>query len=543
MKTKINENVIPETLLGCMDMIVAKGGEKALKIADVLARRLQLTSNQTILLSYFLSKADDNRVYLSEIAELMGCTLLSVLKSSSDIDVLVNKHYLVRSTYNGSTTYAVNNEALKALCKDRPYIYVPTKPKNLSDFVDKICELIFELRNRNLALYDFTKEFENLLENCRSLREVKYLTRIKNIMTTDLAVFFFIVNSLITDNDEDVSTEELSCLFDCRSAARNNTSSMLDGSNLLIVAGLVEGHCDDGFSSQKYFCLTEKAKHLLFPGLSFSNTTAQLNNLIRAENIVAKKLFYNAEVRKQVEELKKMLMPRNYKLMVKRLEDVGLRKGIACLLYGEPGTGKTELVFQLAKATGRDIFKVDASTLRDKYVGESEKHVKAFFEEYRKACSKSKHTPVLFFNEADGILGTRFKSTNNSVDQMSNTINNLLLEEIENLQGILIATTNLPSNLDAAFTRRFLYKINLKKPDVQVRAAILKSKLKFLTKIEAEKLATLYPLSGGEVENISRKAVVRYVVSGSRVTFDELSALCKAEVSKLNHVVTIGFNK
>ena len=86
--------------------------------------------------------------------------------------------------------------------------------------------------------------------------------------------------------------------------------------------------------------------------------------------------------------------------------------------------------------------------MRNKYVGESEKNIKAVFQRYREICKQSEVMPILFFNEADALINKRTENIEHSVDKMDNAMQNIILQEIENLDGILIATTNLTSNLD-----------------------------------------------------------------------------------------------
>ena len=109
---------------------------------------------------------------------------------------------------------------------------------------------------------------------------------------------------------------------------------------------------------------------------------------------------------------------------------------------------------QLAKKTGRDIFCIDMSKLKSKWVGESEKCVKGVFNTYRHLCKSKKTKPILFFNEADAIFGKRMENVDSSAAQMLNTLQNIILQEMETLDGIMICTTNLHGNLDSAFERR-----------------------------------------------------------------------------------------
>ena len=533
---------IHSTIIEAMELIVSGSDDTALKMASHLGKALSMTRNQALLLSHFCSKSEDHRILLTEIAKQMGCNYLYLLRASGDIEELVNRRYLRRTMFNGLTTYAVNKEALTSLCQNKPYVYSPMVLKTFGECFGKACDLINDVRSHNIIPGDFMAELEDLLERCKKMPTIANLKKIKGITTTDFGILFFIANSLIADNDEDVSTEEMYCLFNSHAHACDNLSSMSDGSHRLIQAGLIEGHCEDGLFSAKYFRLTSKAKNLLFPGMHLKVEVFATQHLIKAESISAQKLFYDPDIQKYVDELATMLKPRKYKHVVERLNKCGLRKGIACLFYGEPGTGKTELVLQLARASGRDIFKVDASALRDKYVGESEKRIKAIFDEYRRACSQSKLTPILLFNEADAVLSKRLSNLQSSVDQMSNTCQNILLEEMENFEGIMIATTNLTTNLDIAFERRFLFKIEFGRPNSTVLAAIIKAKFPMLTKNESTTLANRHLLSGAEVENVARKANVHYAITGEEITLDVLLNLCDNETHK-KKPNPIGFTK
>lgn len=128
------------------------------------------------------------------------------------------------------------------------------------------------------------------------------------------------------------------------------------------------------------------------------------------------------------------------------------------------------------------------------------------------------------------------------MDKMENSIQNIILQEMEALDGIMIATTNLTTNLDKAFERRFLYKIQFNRPTVEARAAIWQAMMPSLTENDARTLASQFDLSGGEIENIIRKYTVEVILSGQ--DFIDLSAiieLCRNERISNSTRVKIGF--
>ena len=211
------------------------------------------------------------------------------------------------------------------------------------------------------------------------------------------------------------------------------------------------------------------------------------------------------------------------------LRSKGLRPGFTCLFYGAPGTGKTETVYQIARKTGRGIIMADVSKLKSMWVGESEKNLKRLFAKYTTCVRRSGKAPILCFNEADAIFGIRKSGAEDAVDKMENSLQNIILQEMENLRGILIATTNLTENLDKAFERRFLYKVHFENPSVEAKTKIWSSLIPELAEGEPERLAGKYAFSGGQIENISRKRIVQSVLTGHDPTIEEIEQMCREE--------------
>ena len=288
--------------------------------------------------------------------------------------------------------------------------------------------------------------------------------------------------------------------------------------------------------------LSDGVTSTFFEGVEIARPEKETHSdLVSATSITAKELFYNESEAEQIGRLAGLLDEKNYSGIRARLAETGMRKGFGILFYGAPGTGKTASAFELARQTGRDIFVVDMSKLRSKWVGDSEKNVKGLFNIYRRLCRKNERAPILLFNEADAIFMKRFENVEASVDQMNNTLQNIILQEMENLDGILIATTNLVGNLDPAFERRFLYKVEFHKPGVAARAKIWKSMIKSLSDADAETLAVRYDFAGGNIENVARKSSVEYVLSGRKPSVESLSTFCEEETYAKTERKRIGF--
>lgn len=112
---------------------------------------------------------------------------------------------------------------------------------------------------------------------------------------------------------------------------------------------------------------------------------------------------------------------------------------------------------------------------------------------------------------------------------------------MEDFEGILIATTNLTTNLDKAFERRFLYKISFSKPAVAARTRIWKDKISGLSHKNAKLLAQEFNFSGGQIENIARKYQMEVVLKGNTPCINDLQRFCNDEGLETQQANRIGF--
>lgn len=199
------------------------------------------------------------------------------------------------------------------------------------------------------------------------------------------------------------------------------------------------------------------------------------------------------------------------------MEDWGLKRilkpGYRALFYGPPGTGKTLAATLLGKKNNMDVYRVDLSMIVSKYIGETEKNLAKVFD-----LAENRNW-ILFFDEADALFGKR-TSTNTSNDRHANQEVAYLLQRIEDFPGTVILATNLKSNIDEAFSRRFQSIIYFPMPSEELRADLWRSMLpKEWLGDDAEELiatAAQSELSGGSIANVVRKCAVK-LTSGSKV--------------------------
>ncbi len=249
------------------------------------------------------------------------------------------------------------------------------------------------------------------------------------------------------------------------------------------------------------------------------------------EKIKVKKLIYESGVDDQIHMLENLLQEDKYQEFRQRMDKARLPGGLTMILFGAPGTGKTESVLQLAKATGRAILQINIDAIKSPYLGENEKLTKQIFKDYYRISKKSKRTPILLFNEADALFSTRsaISNTNPVATQINNAVQNILLDEMERFNGILVATTNFLVNFDAAFERRFLFKLSFGEPSIRTLAEIWKIKIPVLNEDQCRNLASHYSLSGGQIDNIVRKMELNEVLFGKPFSMEELEKFCREE--------------
>jgi len=241
-----------------------------------------------------------------------------------------------------------------------------------------------------------------------------------------------------------------------------------------------------------------------------------------------KRLFLPDTLVRTLKQFENAIAPQRFAKVRAMLKESHLAAGFVALFYGEPGTGKTASVYELAYRTGRDVLQVDLAAIQSKWVGQSEKNTRAIFDEYRRAVEEMALEPILLFNEADGLFSRRF-DVRDSIAQMHNTMQNIILEELENFDGICIATTNLTQNLDNAFARRFLYKLEFPKPGLSQRKAIWYARLPELPDDAIEHISC-HVLSGGEIENVVKKYRLEMILNDETPSLTELEEWCAMEI-------------
>ena len=307
---------------------------------------------------------------------------------------------------------------------------------------------------------------------------------------------------------------------------RIKNRALLDEGSKLIENSLIdydESLNNYGGFSRTFYITDEILQSVMHPKTESKSKKLALETLVKEQEIfelIEPSTDINDVVLDvKVKELLDAILKQVDRRVLARLSSWGIksRKNVDAkiIFYGPPGTGKTMSALSLAKSLKKQVLSFDCSKILSKYVGESEQNVRKIFDTYKEICAKSKSEPVLLLNEADQFLSTRVEG-GSGADKMHNQMQNIFLEQIERFEGVLIATTNFLQSLDIAFSRRFDYKIEFKKPDLAARLAIWRKVLpenaSFEENFDVKELAK-FELSGAQImlalKNTALKVAVR----------------------------------
>jgi SpoVK/Ycf46/Vps4 family AAA+-type ATPase len=210
-----------------------------------------------------------------------------------------------------------------------------------------------------------------------------------------------------------------------------------------------------------------------------------------------------------------------------------LNPGLRVLFQGPSGTGKTFAASILASTLGKDLYRLEISSVVNKYIGETEKNLSRVFE------LAEELDVVLLLDEGEALLARR-TSVQTSNDRYANLETNFLLQRLESFEGIVIVTTNAADHIDSAFQRRMDIVVDFRPPDVNERMRLWQLHLPAehgVTSGLLRDLASRCQITGGQVRNAVLHAAVlaiddrsvmgdAHVVAAIQREYRKLGALC-----------------
>ena len=499
------------TLLQAMERVVELSKDsqmsqefmkKAKAEIQLLAKSYEVTERQAVLFCVCMEKGP-RRVDYDDLASHLDISKIKIMGYATDIDALVRRRLLKYRDVKDEEDFDVPNAVVRCLKHNEVYQLPQRTGLDCAALFELLDQWFDDLNDDAIGSCQLRDEIQSLFDDNPQVAFVHHLRQYGLSAENEMIAAFF-CNRLVNNNDDDIRFNQLSDLFENSRDYNNAKAELRSAQHTLMKKRLIEHICEDGIADTSKYHLTPDAQRDLLAELNINPVEETLAGTLKLSDLTPKKMFYPQEVEKQVNELSKLFQQEEFQKIQDRMKEKGFRNGFACLFYGGPGTGKTETVYQLALQTGRSIMIVDVPQIKSKWVGDSEKNIKALFDRYREVVKRSKLAPILLFNEADAIIGKRQEGAERAVEKMENSIQNIILQEMENLDGIMIATTNLQENMDKAFERRFLYKVKFDKPTEEARRHIWHTMIPELGDLDIHTLASKYDFSGGQIENIAR---------------------------------------
>jgi len=514
---------------------------------DYVCRRAKLSHMEAVFFSHFIYNADQ-ATSIYEIGKQLKLDSLETMKYLEIVESLESKKYIYseknhRSKNERLLHYSVPIDIQKQTGKGK-FSNKKNSGLNTEGFFNYAQSVFEQCCDNDLNYEGYREEIVGLIDN-KKLPLVKKMDEL-DLMNEEKTLFVSLCCVYLDKEVNTFAVGDIEGLYRLGGYVnlRRLRSSLNNLDHKFYTLEILENANRDGFGDRHCFCFTKNMLDIINRELDIkTDKKDNRKGLMLFDEIKEKPMFYNDKENKKLEELASLLDDGNFRQIQDRLSTSGMRTGFACLFSGHAGTGKTESVYQIARKTGRDIMYVDIAETKSKWFSESEKMTKAIFTKYKKYVEDNVKAPILLFNEADAVFSKRRQlgDSRNGPGQTENAIQNIILQEMEDLKGILICTTNLTNNFDKAFERRFLYKIEFEKPSADVRHKIWKSMIPDFGDEDAKVLSASFELSGGQIENIVRKRFVDIVLKGNPPTLDAMIELCNDEFLAKESPRRVGF--
>lgn len=513
-----------------------------------LAGYFGISKNQALILAiiYSLNYMGDT-VDIHDLISYLDCNPMKILEFSDDFKYLHASEILLieKSRHRiklagNNDQFIINEKVTEAILNDKTMPVVKQ-----ADFTEAIEELEKIHSMTDDRAHEESPTLYLIIEVRDLLTKYHHFPLIGSIINLNLGdentcLYCYVIWDALSGKESTDISGALDSLIDRPTNRIKKMQDILSENNKLLLEQLLEIVPSDFYNNSQLKLSESSEKLLAESGITMLRKKRKTDELIAPADIPERKLIFSDSEMKQLFLLTELLQDAKLRETQQRLMERNMPKGVTVLLHGAPGTGKTEIVRQLARQTDRELMKVDISRSKSVWYGESEKIIKRIFMHYKSYAKTCEHLPILLFNEADGIFSKRKDPRSSNLAQTENAIQNILLEELENFEGILIATTNLANNLDAAFERRFLFKVHFPQPAPDIRAQIWQLKFPALSIKECTILAGKFNFSGGQIDNIARKKEIQEIIHGEEISLEKIMMFCAEETLSGNRK-KIGF--
>ena len=373
---------------------------------NVLEKELGLTPVQVVFLTAIIRKNPESGIAGQSLAHSLGLNYLRFLGFSKELEDLRSKGYI---RIDKKRNITMPRDVLDTLIENKPVEPEPMTGLSSNDLLIRI-KRAFDLRIEDqCTTKEMLDDLNYLMELNPEVSVAKAILRIMaDVPQNEIAILYGLIYLYYFNDDEMVGWRRLEIFLTDKEFTHLKSDCKLERLSLQKKGVIVYAE-RNSVVEKDCFKLSDEVKEELFADVGGVKKQKKVtaSRKLEASEIEPKTLFYNRNEDRQVFQLKQMLNGKRFDEIRSKMKAKGLRSGFTCLFYGEPGTGKTETVYQIARECGRAIYIVDVSQIKSCWVGESEKNIKKVFDNYREAINNSGTIPILLFNEADAIFGIR----------------------------------------------------------------------------------------------------------------------------------------
>ena len=446
-----------------------------------------------------------------------GGSLTGLKNINNALHSLISKGYVVSTTKNRHSktlvkqSFTAEEIVYEALLSDKPDSLEFQPAKNFNTLLKNI-QVISDRRNDGcFDAETMLKLTEREIVNTKQCKELDWLNGFDDLSIAEKTLFLSAAIRHQKDGQQ-IDLEYFIKMIEDNFAKQKDFRDSIENQTSLLIEYDVLVRDEEAFIFDEFVGLTEKAKDALFvkEKTTTKKNTYTTGTILTPEDIVLEELFYNELEWQQINTIEKILSKEKHQLVVDQLSQNGLAKGISILFNGFSGTGKTATAKRIAKITNRPLFCVDVEKVINKWVGDTEKGTKKIFDQYYEFSKECDLTPILFFNE-DSIFSKRV-DVGHSTDRTHNSMQNILLEQMELFTGISIVTSNHAEKLDKAFERRFLYRVEFEKPTKETQRSLLQNSFQNISLETINKILESYSFTGGQIYNIRKKYIMQCII-------------------------------
>lgn len=446
-----------------------------------------------------------------------GGSLTGLKNINNALHSLISKGYVVSTTKNRHSktlvkqSFTAEEIVYEALLSDKPDSLEFQPAKNFHTLLKNI-QVITDRRNDGcFDAETMLKLTEREIVNAKQCKELDWLNGFDDLTIAEKTLFLSAAIRHQKDGQQ-IDLEYFIKMIEDNFAKQKEFRDSIENKTSLLIEYDLLVKDEEAFIFDEFVGLTEKAKDALFikEKTTTKKNTYTTGTILTPEDIVLEELFYNELELQQINTIEKILSKEKHQLVVDQLSQNGLAKGISILFNGFSGTGKTATAKRIAKITNRPLFCVDVEKVINKWVGDTEKGTKKIFDQYYEFSKECDLTPILFFNE-DSIFSKRV-DVGHSTDRTHNSMQNILLEQMELFTGISIVTSNHAEKLDKAFERRFLYRVEFEKPTKETQRSLLQNSFQNISLETINKILESYSFTGGQIYNIRKKYIMQCII-------------------------------